>query len=77
MGDPGVLAAVGRGIFFADGGVGGIESVWDQGVEGEGNDLDGQEVALVLGDGEGQVEREEEGDERSHFRGGKLSFLVC
>jgi len=37
--------------------------VWDQGVEGEGGDLDGEEVALVLGGDEGKVEDEEERDE--------------
>lgn len=27
--DPGVLAAVGGGVLFADGGVGGAEGMWD------------------------------------------------
>lgn len=66
LGYPGVLGAVGGSIFLADGGGRFVERVGDKGVEGEGSDLDGEEIALVLSEGEreeGKKEREGDGDE--------------
>lgn len=39
--------------------------------------MNGEEVALVLGDGEGEVEGEEDGDEKGHLGGRGLRFLGC